>query len=218
MASHVAQSSPAATTQSNVATPAMLLSCARVGTPFSAFWLRSSVVSVHISLIADTGSNGSLRFNLFFLVSAPYTVLARWQSQHATGLTHPARSVQPPHSPTARVDAPIAVLASPLYTPFDHDVASQQWYSRQFDRSTGASCTGTATFSDLAMLWCTAIDSKVPQLICLGEKKALPILSFSRLHLEQRCHTAEMQRPTDATHCTRLTGSLGCIASRPRVW
>ena len=31
--------------------------------PFSAFWLRSSVVSVLISLIADMGSNGSLRFN-----------------------------------------------------------------------------------------------------------------------------------------------------------
>ncbi|KAJ6918178.1 hypothetical protein NC651_012416, partial [Populus alba x Populus x berolinensis] len=34
--------------------------------PFSAFWLRSSVVSVLISLISDTWANGSHDIKLIF--------------------------------------------------------------------------------------------------------------------------------------------------------
>ncbi|KAB2611758.1 hypothetical protein D8674_019790 [Pyrus ussuriensis x Pyrus communis] len=42
--------------------------------PFSAFWLRSSVVSVLISLISDTWANGSHDIKLIFLGRESITI------------------------------------------------------------------------------------------------------------------------------------------------
>jgi len=46
--------------------------------PFSAFWLRSSVVIVLISLISDSGPLGHMILNLFFLGGEPTTVACYW--------------------------------------------------------------------------------------------------------------------------------------------
>jgi len=48
--------------------------------PFSAFWLRSSVVSVLISLISDTWSIGSHDIKLIFLGGEAITVACYWVS------------------------------------------------------------------------------------------------------------------------------------------
>lgn len=57
--------------------------------PFSAFWLRSSVVSVLISLIADTGSIAPYAINLISLWVAANAGLAQRQSQHTPGTALP---------------------------------------------------------------------------------------------------------------------------------
>ncbi|KAI9394530.1 hypothetical protein POPTR_005G106933v4 [Populus trichocarpa] len=46
--------------------------------PFSAFWLRSSVVSVLISLISDTWANGSHDIKFIFLGGGSITVACYW--------------------------------------------------------------------------------------------------------------------------------------------
>ncbi|KAI9396884.1 hypothetical protein POPTR_004G202466v4, partial [Populus trichocarpa] len=49
--------------------------------PFSAFWLRSSVVSVLISLISDTWANGSHDIKLIFLGGGSVTIACYWGSR-----------------------------------------------------------------------------------------------------------------------------------------
>ncbi|TYH45719.1 hypothetical protein ES332_D11G284900v1 [Gossypium tomentosum] len=49
-----------------------------MGIPFSAFWLRSSVVSVLISLISDTWANGPHDIKLIFLGGKLTTVACYW--------------------------------------------------------------------------------------------------------------------------------------------
>ena len=49
--------------------------------PFSAFWLRSSVVSVLISLISDTWANGSHDIKFIYLGWGSITVACSWGSQ-----------------------------------------------------------------------------------------------------------------------------------------
>uniref|UniRef100_B9MX99 Uncharacterized protein n=1 Tax=Populus trichocarpa TaxID=3694 RepID=B9MX99_POPTR len=49
--------------------------------PFSAFWLRSSVVSVLISLISDTWANGSHDIKFIFLGGGSITVACYWGSR-----------------------------------------------------------------------------------------------------------------------------------------
>ncbi|KAL1074212.1 hypothetical protein V6Z11_D11G274600 [Gossypium hirsutum] len=51
------------------------------GIPFSAFWLRSSVVSVLISLISDTWAIGSHDIKFIFLGGMPTTVACYWGSR-----------------------------------------------------------------------------------------------------------------------------------------
>ncbi|OAY36772.1 hypothetical protein MANES_11G047175v8 [Manihot esculenta] len=54
--------------------------CFVVSIPFSAFWLRSSVVSVLISLISDTWAIGSHDIKLIFLWGEHVTVACYWGS------------------------------------------------------------------------------------------------------------------------------------------
>ncbi|KAG6775645.1 hypothetical protein POTOM_019125 [Populus tomentosa] len=49
--------------------------------PFSAFWLRSSVVSVLISLISDTWANGSHDIKFIFSRGGSITVACYWGSR-----------------------------------------------------------------------------------------------------------------------------------------
>ncbi|CAI0466792.1 unnamed protein product [Linum tenue] len=65
--------------------------------PFSAFWLRSSVVSVLISLISDTWANGPHDIKLIFLggegpllklASGAFSRVAH-ALHYCTGLAHP---------------------------------------------------------------------------------------------------------------------------------
>ncbi|CAI0467402.1 unnamed protein product [Linum tenue] len=65
--------------------------------PFSAFWLRSSVVSVLISLISDTWANGSHDIKFIFiggespllkLASGAFSRVAH-ALHYCTGLAHP---------------------------------------------------------------------------------------------------------------------------------
>uniref|UniRef100_A0A2C9U0P8 Uncharacterized protein n=1 Tax=Manihot esculenta TaxID=3983 RepID=A0A2C9U0P8_MANES len=49
--------------------------------PFSAFWLRSSVVSVLISLISDTWAIGPHDIKLLFLWGGSITVACYWGSR-----------------------------------------------------------------------------------------------------------------------------------------
>ncbi|ONI24148.1 hypothetical protein PRUPE_2G226800 [Prunus persica] len=53
----------------------------RTSIPFSAFWLRSSVVSVLISLISDTWANGPHDIKLISLGGGPTTVACYWGSR-----------------------------------------------------------------------------------------------------------------------------------------
>ncbi|KAG4157333.1 hypothetical protein ERO13_D02G056933v2, partial [Gossypium hirsutum] len=53
--------------------------------PFSAFWLRSSVVSVLISLISDTWSIGSHDIKFIFRVGESITVACYWGSRASPG-------------------------------------------------------------------------------------------------------------------------------------
>ncbi|KAG8651631.1 hypothetical protein MANES_06G006950v8, partial [Manihot esculenta] len=69
------------------------------GIPFSAFWLRSSVVSVLISLISDTWTNGSHDIKFIFLWGEPITVACYWGS-HAS----------PMRCTAVRIEAPLFVL------------------------------------------------------------------------------------------------------------
>ncbi|KAG4157340.1 hypothetical protein ERO13_D02G057184v2 [Gossypium hirsutum] len=48
--------------------------------PFSAFWLRSSVVSVLISLISDTWAIGSHDIKIIFKGGESITVASYWGS------------------------------------------------------------------------------------------------------------------------------------------
>ncbi|ONI27962.1 hypothetical protein PRUPE_1G113700 [Prunus persica] len=52
-----------------------------ISIPFSAFWLRSSVVSVLISLISDTWANGPHDIKLISLGGGLATVACYWSSQ-----------------------------------------------------------------------------------------------------------------------------------------
>ncbi|ONH92388.1 hypothetical protein PRUPE_8G172200, partial [Prunus persica] len=53
----------------------------RISIPFSAFWLRSSVVSVLISLISDTWANGPHDIKLISLGGGSITVACYWDSR-----------------------------------------------------------------------------------------------------------------------------------------
>uniref|UniRef100_A0A6N2N4D4 Uncharacterized protein n=1 Tax=Salix viminalis TaxID=40686 RepID=A0A6N2N4D4_SALVM len=59
----------------------MKLTSHRSSIPFSAFWLRSSVVSVLISLISDTWANGSYDIKFIFRGGVSITVACCWGSQ-----------------------------------------------------------------------------------------------------------------------------------------
>ncbi|ONI28292.1 hypothetical protein PRUPE_1G136000 [Prunus persica] len=53
----------------------------KISIPFSAFWLRSSVVSVLISLISDTWANGSHDIKLIYLGGGSTIIACYWGSQ-----------------------------------------------------------------------------------------------------------------------------------------
>ncbi|KAJ6736899.1 hypothetical protein OIU85_019014 [Salix viminalis] len=59
----------------------MKLTSTESSIPFSAFWLRSSVVSVLISLISDTWANGSHDIKFIFRGGVSITVACCWGSQ-----------------------------------------------------------------------------------------------------------------------------------------
>lgn len=63
--------------------------------PFSAFWLRSSVVSVLISLISDTRLIEPHDINLIFLGCGPIRQLAARASARRLGIALPPRLAQP---------------------------------------------------------------------------------------------------------------------------
>ncbi|KAG7991337.1 hypothetical protein I3843_02G069700 [Carya illinoinensis] len=71
--------------------------------PFSAFWLRSSVVSVLISLISDTWPIGSHDIKLIFQGGRPITVACCWDLRaspmrctSARARRTPSKSIQIP--------------------------------------------------------------------------------------------------------------------------
>jgi len=72
--------------------------------PFSAFWLRSSVVSVLISLIADTGSIAPYAINLISLWVAANAGLAQRRSRHAPGFALLPGVCTTPNSLKARLN------------------------------------------------------------------------------------------------------------------
>jgi len=65
--------------------------------PFSAFWLRSSVVSVLISLISDTRLIEPHDINLIFLGSGAVRQLAAWPRVRRLGLALLPRPAHPSH-------------------------------------------------------------------------------------------------------------------------
>ena len=69
------------------------------GIPFSASWLRSSVVSVLISLISDTGDIVPHDINLIFLGCRSIRQLAARSCERRLGLALPSWPAQPSPSP-----------------------------------------------------------------------------------------------------------------------
>ena len=67
--------------------------------PFSAFWLRSSVVSVLISLISDTWAIGSHDIKLIFLGGGLTTVACYWSPQASPMRCTTARAWHAPTKP-----------------------------------------------------------------------------------------------------------------------
>jgi hypothetical protein len=67
----------------------------RRGIPFSAFWLRSSVVSVLISLISDTRVIDPHDINLIFLGCGSIRQLAARTRARRLGIALPPRLAQP---------------------------------------------------------------------------------------------------------------------------
>ena len=67
--------------------------------PFSAFWLRSSVVSVLISLISDTWAIGSHDIKLIFKRGRSTTVACYWDSQASPMCCTTTRAWRTPPSP-----------------------------------------------------------------------------------------------------------------------
>ena len=69
-----------------------------MGIPFSAFWLRSSVVSVLISLITYVLEFPVIMINCIFQGSDPTAVLAQWEARMAVALHAPPRTSTPLHN------------------------------------------------------------------------------------------------------------------------
>lgn len=76
------------------------------GIPFSAFWLRSSVVSVLISLISDTRLIEPHDINLIYFGCGPIRQLAARASARRLGLALPPRPAQPTPPPFSGGDPP----------------------------------------------------------------------------------------------------------------
>ena len=76
------------------------------GIPFSAFWLRSSVVSVLISLISDTRLIEPHDINLIYFGCGPIRQLAARASARRLGLALPPRPAQPTPPPFRGGDPP----------------------------------------------------------------------------------------------------------------
>ncbi|KAJ6883863.1 hypothetical protein NC652_030966 [Populus alba x Populus x berolinensis] len=69
--------------------------------PFSAFWLRSSVVSVLISLISDTWANGPHDIKFIFLGRGPLTAACCWRSRASPLRSTAALAWRTPPKPSA---------------------------------------------------------------------------------------------------------------------
>ncbi|KAG6750683.1 hypothetical protein POTOM_045191 [Populus tomentosa] len=69
--------------------------------PFSAFWLRSSVVSVLISLISDTWANGPHDIKFIFLGRGPLTAACCWRSRASPLRCSAALAWRTPPKPSA---------------------------------------------------------------------------------------------------------------------
>ncbi|KAL1111579.1 hypothetical protein V6Z11_D02G069700 [Gossypium hirsutum] len=71
--------------------------------PFSAFWLRSSVVSVLVSLISDTWAIGSHDIKFIFEGGESITIACYWVSRASPRLCTIARAWRTPPNSSSNI-------------------------------------------------------------------------------------------------------------------